>query len=212
MNVGFGLVGTPKLYSAGSALYEWLTTHPLQARAIEALSACLPSSGCILDVCCGPGVILQRILTAGPERKGSGLDAASGAVERARARGLDAHAGRAEAMPFEDGAFDAAYISGALYLLPDPQAVLFEMRRVSKARVLVLEAAPALRTRLALNPGRKLGLRARLDVIVWNAAMKASRRYDPSSLRADMEAAGLSEVEVHSVVDDLYLIAEGACT
>ncbi len=66
--------------------------------------------------------------------------------ERARSAGVDnvvANIGDASArLPFEDGTFDAVYLSGVLGELPDPERALGEMRRVLKpnGRLLVGEA------------------------------------------------------------------------
>ena len=66
----------------------------------------------LLDVACGNGRVLRDILRALPRLKTTGLDLSPAYVEEARARlkewrQADLVAGAAEAMPFDDGAFDA---------------------------------------------------------------------------------------------------------
>jgi hypothetical protein len=200
------------LFSPTAPLYEWLTTHPLQRRAIAALSARLPAEGGLLEVACGPAVVLDGLLRApGTRRTGVGLDVARGALARARRRLHPARVVMAHVhdLPFGDGAFDAAVISGALYLMTDGARVLAEMRRVSRGVVAVLEAAPGLDWRAALDPRRPVGVKARLDCLVWGAAMRVSRRFTGPDLEGALAGVGLRDVAVEAAVDDLYWVGHG---
>lgn len=85
-----------------------------------------------LDVGCGPGALTSVLI----ERLGL---AAVGAVDpsppfvadcAARHPGLDVRAGRAEALPYEDGAFDAALAQLVLHFVSDGAVAAAEMRRV----------------------------------------------------------------------------------
>ena len=91
--------------------------------------------GRILDVACGPGTMGRGL--ASPDRVVFGIDASLGMLRRgiriARREGignLRFARGRAEALPFADGTFDAALCGGALHLFPDPEAALREIARV----------------------------------------------------------------------------------
>jgi ubiquinone/menaquinone biosynthesis C-methylase UbiE len=101
----------------------------------------------VLDVGCGTGVVTL----AAAERVGAagavvGLDLNEGmlAVARRKAPRLDWRQGRAEALPFEAGAFDAVTSQFALMFFEDRAAALAEMLRV-------------------LRPG------GRLAIAVWDA-------------------------------------------
>jgi arsenite methyltransferase len=68
-----------------------------------------------------------------------GLDLSDAMVAKARADAASAETsnvtferGEAEAMPFADSTFDAAYANGLLNLCPDKRAVVGELHRVVK--------------------------------------------------------------------------------
>jgi ubiquinone/menaquinone biosynthesis C-methylase UbiE len=70
---------------------------------------------------------VERVLAVEPDPT-----ARSAAVERAGAAAVPIEVvdGDAEALPAEDGAFDAAVVMGVLCSVPDPAAALRELRRV----------------------------------------------------------------------------------
>jgi ubiquinone/menaquinone biosynthesis C-methylase UbiE len=100
-----------------------------------------------LDVACGTGVLAREAARrVGPRGRVTGLDRNDGmlAVARRVAPGITWRAGRAEALPFADGAFDAVGSQFGLMFFDDRRAALAEMWRV-------------------LRPG------GRLAVAVWDA-------------------------------------------
>jgi SAM-dependent methyltransferase len=58
------------------------------------------------------------------------LDLSPGMVELARARGIDAHAGDVQELPFADGSFDTVVAAWMLYHVPDIEKALAELARV----------------------------------------------------------------------------------
>ncbi len=95
----------------------------------------------VLDVGCGSGVFLPALARAvGASGLVVGVDHAPALVEEARRRierlGLGTHVrlecGDAISLPFPDASFDAAHISRVLIHVADPDAVLREMRRVTR--------------------------------------------------------------------------------
>jgi SAM-dependent methyltransferase len=74
----------------------------------------------ILDVGCGDGVLTERIVAAGA--RVMGIDASGEMVDAARARGIDAYVGDAQALDFR-GQFDAAFSNAALHWMLDPDSV-----------------------------------------------------------------------------------------
>ncbi len=96
------------------------------------LAEAVPRAARVLDVACGDGALLAA-LAGTPGRDGAlavGVDASVAEVRAARARGCIAVQGRAQALPFADGAFDAATCHLALMLLDDLDAVARELARV----------------------------------------------------------------------------------
>jgi SAM-dependent methyltransferase len=94
----------------------------------------LPRSARVLDVGCGVGATVTHLA----DRHGLrpvGIDASPAQIARARAArpDLDIVAGRAEALPFAAGAFDAVLAECVLSTLPDAGLGLREMIRVLSA-------------------------------------------------------------------------------
>jgi ubiquinone/menaquinone biosynthesis C-methylase UbiE/uncharacterized protein YbaR (Trm112 family) len=96
------------------------------------------SEGRVLDVACGPGTFGRRI--ASPSREVFGIDVSPGMLRQGAAYAAKegivpyVHFARArvEALPFEDGFFDAALCCGSLHLFADTAAALREIARVVK--------------------------------------------------------------------------------
>ncbi len=96
-----------------------------------------------LDVGCGTGRMLERMLTLGLDAHG--VEPASDMREAARwrlerlgheaARVVDAHA---EALPFEDGAFDLVSAITVLEFVEDLPQALAEMARVCRGRIFLV--------------------------------------------------------------------------
>lgn len=98
--------------------------------------AALPSSPRVLDVGCGTGAVSDAAVAAGA-RGVVALDASAAYARSARARLEGAHADVLVAdgarIPLRDGIVDAAVSGLVLNFLPDPLAMVREMRRVVRA-------------------------------------------------------------------------------
>ena len=94
----------------------------------------------LLDVGCGPASITADLAERVAPGRVVALDAASGALEAARAtlrdRGLseqvEVTCGDVMALPFEDASFDVVHAHQVLQHLADPVGALAEMRRVTR--------------------------------------------------------------------------------
>ncbi len=87
----------------------------------------------VLDVACGTGVLARKAAErVGPDGSVIGLDLNDGmlAVARKRAPQIEWRQGKAEALPFEDNAFDAVVSQFGLMFFEDRHAALQEMVRV----------------------------------------------------------------------------------
>jgi len=84
----------------------------------------------ILDLGCGDGQLTKRILAAGADV--IGLDSSPQMIAAARALGLDAHVGNAEAIPFEPRSFDAVFSNAALHWVRNHDAMLSGVHRILK--------------------------------------------------------------------------------
>jgi ubiquinone/menaquinone biosynthesis C-methylase UbiE len=146
--------------------------------------------GRVLEIGAGTGSQL-RWYNAGAEV--TALEPDSSMLGRARRRAAEAAArvtvveGRAEELPFADGAFDAAVSAFALCSVADPAAAFAELRRVlvPGGALLLLE-----HVHLPWEPGRTLQSEA---APVW-AAVAGGCRLDRDTVRSAREA-GFSVLE-----------------
>src|ERR1017187_4193359 len=95
------------------------------------------TKGRVLDIACGPGTFGRRI--ASPSKEVFGIDVSMGMLRQgaayvAKEGTPNVHFARArvEALPFEDGPFDAVLCCGSLHLFTDTVVALREMARVMK--------------------------------------------------------------------------------
>jgi len=118
--------------------YERYMVPPLFAPSARRLvDAAAPRPGeRVLDVGCGTGVVAREVSRRlGADVTVVGLDASPGMLEVARAESARAalpiqwREGRAESLPFPDGAFDLVVCQFALMFFADRSAALGEMRR-----------------------------------------------------------------------------------
>ena len=111
---------------------------PSLAQLITTVSQNIPSTtGRVLDVACGPGTYGRRIASGSKEV--FGIDVSMGMLRQGAAYvekegNPHVHFARArvEALPFEDGVFDATLCCGSLHLFTDTVIALREMARVMK--------------------------------------------------------------------------------
>jgi SAM-dependent methyltransferase len=115
---------------AGAALFN---DEGVLARIREA--ARLTISSRVLDVACGPGIVVEALARAAGQVVG--CDITPEMLEKARERCASAGLtnvqcvpGRAEALPFEDASFDVVVSRSAVHHFVDPVAALREMARV----------------------------------------------------------------------------------
>jgi ubiquinone/menaquinone biosynthesis C-methylase UbiE len=100
------------------------------------------TKGRVLDVACGPATYGRRI--ASPSKEVFGIDVSMGMLRQgaayiAKEGTPNVHFARArvEALPFEDGVFDAALCCGSLHLFADTVIALREMARVMKPEAIL---------------------------------------------------------------------------
>jgi SAM-dependent methyltransferase len=183
------------------AFEEWLTDRvarrPAGARAREvygaegvhdfARRAIIDALGLgpgdrLLEIGCGGGLLWRAAAARGASV--TGLDHSEEMVRLARERAPEAEMilGRAEELPFADGAFTAVAMSVVFMFLADPVAVLRECRRVLMpgGRVAIYTTSPALRG----TPAAPEPLASR------------SHFYDDDALAALVRRSGLTDVAV----------------
>jgi SAM-dependent methyltransferase len=93
----------------------------------------------VLDVGCGPGALTTALVARLGAASVSAVDPSEPFVAAARARhpGIDVRLAAAEALPYENGVFDAALAQLVVHLMADPAAGLREMVRVTRREGIV---------------------------------------------------------------------------
>jgi SAM-dependent methyltransferase len=93
----------------------------------------------VVDVGCGPGALTAVLVDRLGADSIAGADPSGPFVAAARERlpGVDVREAPAEALPFEDDAFDAALAQLVVHFMADPAAGVAEMVRVTRPRGVV---------------------------------------------------------------------------
>jgi SAM-dependent methyltransferase/protein-S-isoprenylcysteine O-methyltransferase Ste14 len=86
----------------------------------------------LLDVACGPGLLLRAARERGVDASGIDLSREAVALAKQLLPGVDAQQGNAEQLPFADGTFDCVTCIGSIERFLDRRAALREMQRVAK--------------------------------------------------------------------------------
>lgn len=110
---------------------SWFPIRWLQGQRIRRVVAALPAEGSVLEVGCGPGYVLATV----PREKVYGIDLSEHLVEMARQRlgeRAEIRLGSAEALPYEDGRFDAVFCTEVLEHTLEPRTAVAECLRVLK--------------------------------------------------------------------------------
>jgi ubiquinone/menaquinone biosynthesis C-methylase UbiE len=188
------------LVSGGYVSELWDQFTRFSKSALEL--AKVPPGSEVLDVCTGPGVLaLQAAATA---RRVVGVDFSRAMLDELRRRvaanglgNVEAVEADGQALPFAGASFDAAFSMFGLIFFPDRAQGLGELFRVlrPKGRALVaswrpFDTVPPIQAIfLALNE---------LMPEVPFGKNKAPLG-EPEEVRSELEAAGFSSVEVHTV-------------
>jgi len=162
------------------------------AQLIETVSQKVQTTeGRVLDVACGPGTYGRRI--ASPSKEVFGIDVSmgmlrQGAVYTAKEGIPNVHFARArvEALPFEDGVFDAALCCGSLHLFADTVIALREMARVMKP------AATLSVFTFAAGSGGVLKFRR---VREWSLSNHGLHVFDLSEMQQYLTASGFKDFQ-----------------
>lgn len=103
------------VHGLASGVLDWLDAKPTES---------------FLDVGCGDGQLTLRIASTGA--RVVGVDNSQEMLAAARSRGIDAHEGSAESLPFADRSFDAVFSNAVLHWVYKQDAMMGEVRRVLK--------------------------------------------------------------------------------
>ena len=140
----------------------------------------------MLDVGCGGGATLKRLLKRSKDSKVYGIDISEESVKKAKqvcADVLDKQVfitqGSAEKLPYKDNEFDLATAVETVYFWPNLPGCLGEVRRV-------------------LKPGGRFAIM--IEVVdadsMWTSVVEGMTAYSPEELKALLDEAGFVQTEV----------------
>lgn len=141
----------------------------------------------MLDIGCGGGATLKRLLKRSEGAKVYGIDISEESVEKARrvnAKVLDKQVfviqGSAENLPYEDGKFDLVTAVETVYFWPNLPDCLKEVKRV-------------------LKPGGQFAIMVEVieDDSMWTDIVKGMTAYSPEQLKKLLDDAGFIQTEIH---------------
>lgn len=151
---------------------------------LESEIALRHARGRVLEIGCGTGLILRRLVAAG---RAVGADMSRGMLARARARGLTVVRASATALPFRDGAFDTVCSFKALAHVPEVEVAASEAARVlGRGGRALLEFYNRASLRYLAFRARRGAISERTtekDVFVRWDRLADMRRYLPATLR-----------------------------
>jgi len=137
--------------------------------------------GSLLDVGCGPGLLLEMLARRYPELRLSGLDIAPEMVRVAKERmedRADIRLGDAEELPWPDASFSFIFCVDSFHHYPNPQRALHEFRRVLREDGWLLLA----------DPTAPMPLRQLLNAVIRMLPMGDMQMYDSRKMTTLLEA------------------------
>lgn len=141
----------------------------------------------MLDIGCGGGATLRRLLKRSKDGKAYGLDISEESVIKARKVNADVldkqvfvQQGSAEKLPYEDGMFDLVTAVETIYFWPNLPNCLQEVRRVLKSN------------------GRFVIMVEVIDAdSVWTNVVDGMTAYTTDQLKQFLDDAGFLQTEIH---------------
>lgn len=179
-----------EFFATSAGQWDRLRSELFGARVeLGALPALLDDQWTVGDLACGTGQVTASL--APFVRRVVAVDASAPMLAAAESRlasfgNVELHHGELEALPISDGALDAAVLSLALHLAPEPARVLAEAARVLNAggKLLIVDMMPHERTDLSESMGH-----------LWPG-------FDPETISTWARAAGFTASTYHPLPAD----------
>lgn len=206
-----------RMFDLGAPLYDWMTAQEVWRGHIRGLARYFPAGEDalrVLDLGTGPAVSAIALAEAEPGLRVVGVDYSAGMLARARPR-VEASRARdrielvradARSLPFPDASFDAATGHSFLYLVPEREKVLAEVRRVLRpgGRLVLLE--PRQGGRFDPLHALRRDPRFALSMLLWRMASGIEGRFQPEELAALIAGAGFRVVDWRETLSGLGLV------
>ena len=143
----------------------------------------------ILDVGCGEGITLEKLVNKFPDRQIEGIDYSPENVEVCREYQLPAHVGDVYKLDFNDGSIDCCLFMEVIEHLVDPLKALREINRIMRPEGLLL----------LIFPNDWLFKIARLACLKLREALTPSghvKQWTPRVMRKAVESVGFTIVDL----------------
>jgi len=155
------LAETRAFFAVRAATWDTKFGDDLPAYAAAVAEAGLPRGGVVVDVGCGTGRALPALRQAvGPGGTVIAVDVTPEMLREARCHGRAADAALvladARRLPLADASADAVFAAGLVSHLPDPEAGLRELARVTRRGGRLVLFHPSGRAALAARHGRTI--------------------------------------------------------
>jgi ubiquinone/menaquinone biosynthesis C-methylase UbiE len=172
--------------------------------------------GKVLDIGCGTGKLLQRLLSK--YKSGVGIDLSPEmvreATRQASAEGLSEQLyfeeGNAYQLPFEANQFDASFSTCVMFLLPEPVKGIAEMIRVtkSKGQIMMLNPTPSMSQEAALSYIQKYQLHGfeAESLAKWSNVSVQRHRYSREAMADLLQGLNMTDIQFIEVLDGLAYI------
>ncbi|HEY7726582.1 MAG TPA: methyltransferase domain-containing protein [Anaeromyxobacteraceae bacterium] len=194
-------------FGLAAPAYAFLTGHQAWRDSCRALGDLVPGPR-VLDVGVGPGGVAAALARGGGARLHVGLDRSTAMLRRAARAGGGILLLRADAaaLPVREGAFDGATLHSVLYLLPDPDRALGELRRVLRpgGRIALLEPRAG---GASLHRALAMGWRCGASMALWRTMSGVHARHDEASLAALLGRAGFCGARAWPVLAGYGVVA-----
>ena len=207
------------LFDLLAGIYAGITDQDTWRESFADMSAGFPNDpgARLLDLGCGPANSAIAYAGLRPGATIVGVDFSKGMLERGRAALTRSDASsrvllaRADAgcLPFADAAFDAVTGHSFLYLLPDRQRVLEEVRRVLRPGGVWAFMEPTTAPSGATLAAARKSRRYLASTVGWRIVSAWKGRFDEAGLRELLEGAGLAVESVVPTLGGLGLLAAG---
>ncbi|MBN8207414.1 class I SAM-dependent methyltransferase [Bacillus sp. NTK071] len=170
----------------------------------------------VLDVGCGTG----RLLLRGVEEASmlSGVDLSSEMVKASKQnfffinRSNKSHFSEGDAcnLSFEDNTFDLSLSTCVMFLLPEPEAGMKEMIRVTKegGKIVMLNPSLQMDQMAAFQYAKEQGMSGfeQTSLLKWSNVSTRRHRYSPEDLSEKLKGLGAKETKHIEVLNGLAII------